>query len=79
MLAAVLEGLGSCSAPGLRERMDAAQKLLQGAPRPRSFGDDAAENDSRAEELWSAGGKACGALAAPDAPLSRVMARIMAQ
>jgi len=79
VLADVLEALGACTAPGLRERADAARKLVQGKLRPRSFGDAATQNDALAEELWSAGGKVCGALAAPDAPLSRVMARVMAK
>jgi len=49
VLAGVLDALGKCSPPSLREAMDAARKSLAKNQRPRSFS-DAAENETAAAE-----------------------------
>ncbi|MGO4884708.1 MAG: chloride channel protein [Bryobacteraceae bacterium] len=82
VLAAVLEVLDRCSAstalpPDLTGRMENARKLLLKGQRPRSYGDAIETLTSTAEDLWSAGSKTCGS--PPDAPLSRVMAKLMAR
>ena len=83
VLSAVLDLLDQCSPAArpadLKSRMEAARRLLVKGRRPPSYS-DAIENDtSTAEQLWTAGTKACGATPPPDAPISRIMARLMAQ
>jgi hypothetical protein len=50
--------------------MGAARRLLVNGKRPPA---------STAEELWTAGAKACGSMPPADAPLSRLMARLIAR
>ncbi len=83
VLAAVLDVLDHCPAQalpaGLKGQMAGARKLLVKGARPPSYS-DAAENDtSVAEQLWAAGAKGCTSMPTADAPLSRIMARLMAR
>jgi len=80
VVAGVLDLLDRCSPAAvpadLKNRMEAARRLLVKGRRP---GTKAIEsNTSAAEQLWTAGAHACGPMP-PDAPLSRVMARLTAQ
>jgi tetratricopeptide (TPR) repeat protein len=70
LLAAVLDVLDPCSS--LKGQLAGARKLLvKGA---------AVDNiTSVAEQLWTAGAKACSSMPPADAPLSRIMARLMAR
>jgi CIC family chloride channel protein len=83
LLAGVLDVLDQCSGSALpadlKGQMEAARRLLVKGRRPPSYS-DAIENDtSAAEQLWTAGTKACGSMPPPDAPISRSVARLMAQ
>jgi hypothetical protein len=59
--------------------MEAARRLLVKGRRPPSYSDAIENNTSVAEQLWTAGAKACGSMPPADAPLSRIMARLMAR
>jgi CIC family chloride channel protein len=74
VLGAVLDVLDQCS-PGslpapLKAQVDAARRQLVKGKRPPV---------SMAEELWTAGAKACGSMPPADAPLSRIMVRLIAR
>jgi hypothetical protein len=62
----------------LKNRMGAARRLLVKGRLPGSYGEAIESNTSAAEQLWMAGAHACGPIP-PDAPLSRVMARLTAR
>jgi CIC family chloride channel protein len=83
VLAGVLDVLDQCSAgapPGsLKDQMASARKFLAKGRRPPSYSDAIENNASVAEQLWTAGTQACGSLPPADAPLSRIMARLMAR
>jgi tetratricopeptide (TPR) repeat protein len=83
LLAAVLDVLDQCSAQALpanlQGQMAGARKLLAKGPRPPSYSDAVESNTSVAEQLWTAGAKACNSMPPADAPLSRIMARLMAR
>ena len=83
VLAGVLDVLDQCSPAalpaGLRQKMEAARRLLVKGRRPPSYSDATENNMSLAELLWTAGAKACGSMPPADAPLSRIMARLMAR
>jgi len=79
VLAQVLDILDKCPAPDLKARLLTARAALVSSQRPRSYGDAAESNTILAERLWTAAPKSCGALPPPDAPLSRIMARLMAR
>lgn len=77
LLARVLEALDHCA--GLKDQADAARKFLVNGRRPPSYG-DAIENDTTvAEQIWMAAAKSCASMPPADAPLSRVMARLLAR
>ena len=83
VLAAVLDMLDQCSPAAvpadMKSRIEAARRLLvKGRPAP-SYSDAIENNTSVAEQLWTAAAKACGSMPPADAPLSRVMARLMAR
>jgi chloride channel protein, CIC family len=81
VLAGVLDVLDQCSPAALpadlKSQMEAARKLLVKGWRPPSYSDATDNVTSVAEQLWTAGAKACGAMPPADAPLSRVMARLI--
>jgi CIC family chloride channel protein len=83
VLAGVLDVLDQCSPAalpaGLRQKMETARRLLVKGRRPPSYSDATENNMSLAELLWTAGAKACGSMPPADAPLSRIMARLMAR
>jgi chloride channel protein, CIC family len=83
VLAGVLDVLDQCSAAALpatlKGQMDAARKLLVKGRRPSSYSDAVENNTSVAEQLWTAGAQVCGSMPPAEAPLSRVMARLMAR
>ena len=83
VVAEVLDVLDQCppaAVPAdLKNRMEAARRLLAKGRRPASYSDAIESNTSAAEELWTEGAKYCGSMPAADAPLSRVMARLMAR
>jgi len=83
VLAGVLDVLDQCSPAalpaGLTQKMEAARRLLVKGRRPPSYSDATENNMSLAELLWTAGAKACGSMPPADAPLSRIMARLMAR
>jgi len=83
VLAAVLDVLDRCSVAALpaalREQMEGARKLLVRGRRPPSYSDAIENNTSVAEQLWTAGAQACGSMPAADAPLSRIMASLLAR
>ena len=83
VLAAVLDVLDQCSPAALpaklKGQMESARKLLAKGKRPPSYGDATENNTSVAEQLWTAGTTVCGSMPAADAPLSRVMARLVAR
>jgi CIC family chloride channel protein len=83
VVAEVLDVLDQCpprAVPAdLKTRMETARRLLVKGRRPASYSDAIESNTSAAEKLWTAGAKACGSMPAVDAPLSRVMARLMAR
>jgi hypothetical protein len=54
----------------LKAQVDAARRQLVKGKRPPV---------SMAEELWTAGAKACGSMPPADAPLSRIMVRLIAR
>jgi tetratricopeptide (TPR) repeat protein len=70
VLAAVLDVLDPCSS--LKGQMASARKLL-------AKGDAVDNITSAAEQLWTAGAKSCSSMPPADAPLSRIMARLMAR
>ena len=82
VLAGVLDVLDRCSAAALpaslKGQMADARKLLVKG-RPPSYSDAIENNTSVAEQLWKASTPACGSMPAADAPLSRIMARLMAR
>ena len=75
VLAAVLDVLDQCSSAG----MEAARRLLLKTGRPPSYSDAIEINTSVTEQLWTAGAQACGSMPPADAPLSRIVARLMAR
>jgi len=77
VLAAVLDALDKCAPPSLKETMDNARNSLVAGRPPRSLTEAAENNTSEAEQLWTAGAKVCGSMPPADAPLSRVMARLL--
>ena len=83
VLAGVLYVLDHCSPAALpatlKDQMEAARRLLVKGRRPPSYSDAIENNTSVAEQLWTAGAKACGSMPPADAPLSRIMARLMAR
>ncbi len=79
LLAAVLDVLDQCPPAGLKSQMESARASLAKPNRPPSYGDAADQNTAVASRFWAAIQKPCTALPAPDAPLSKVMARVMAQ
>jgi tetratricopeptide (TPR) repeat protein len=83
VLAEVLDVLDNCTPAALpadlQSRMESARRLAVKGRRPPSYGAAIESNTSEAEQLWMAGTKACGAMPPADAPLSRVMARLMAR
>jgi chloride channel protein, CIC family len=82
VLTGVLDALDKCSPPSLREAVGAARKLLAENQRPRPPSYAAEKETAAAEELWAAGAataKSCSAWPPADAPLSRVMAKLMAR
>jgi chloride channel protein, CIC family len=83
VVAQVLDVLDRCAAaalpPTLKSQMEGARKLLAKGRRPPSYSDAIENNTSAAEQLWTAGAKVCGSTPPSDAPLSRVMARLMAR
>jgi CIC family chloride channel protein len=83
VLAGVLDVLDHCSPAALpatlKDQMEAARRLLVKGRRPPSYSDAIENNTSVAEQLWTAGAKACGSMPPADAPLSRIMARLMAR
>jgi len=78
VLAGVLAVLDQCPPPELKTSMDAARKSLQ-VSRPASYSDAFENTATLAEQLWAAVPKTCSALPPPDAPLSRVLARLTAR
>jgi CIC family chloride channel protein len=82
VVAEVLDVLDRCSAvalpAALKDQMEGARKLLVKG-RPPSYSDAIEYDTSVAEQLWTAGAKVCGSMPPPDAPLSRVMARLVAR
>ena len=83
VLAEVLDVLDKCDPKalpaGLKDQIEGARRLLVKGRRPPSYGDAMEHNTLLAEQLWTAGTKACGSLPPADAPLTRVMARLMAR
>jgi CIC family chloride channel protein len=83
VLADVLDVLDNCPPAALpaalKEQMESARRSLVTGRRPTSYSDAAENNTSLAEQLWAAEGKVCGSMPPPDAPLSRIMARLMAR
>jgi hypothetical protein len=83
VLSAVLDVLDNCSPASLpaylKEQMEAARRLLVKGRGPASYDDAMDNNTSVAEQLWTAGTKACSSMPPPDAPLSRIMARLIAR
>jgi CIC family chloride channel protein len=79
VLAAVLDVLDLCQSPELKPRIDAARKTLADRRRPASYSDATEATATLAEQLWAAAPKPCSALPPPDAPLSRVLGRLMAR
>jgi len=83
VLAGALDVLDQCSPAtlpaSLKDSMAASRRLLTKGRRPRSYSDAIENNTSVAEQLWTAGAQACGAIPPADAPLSRIMARLMAR
>jgi chloride channel protein, CIC family len=83
LLAAVLDMLDNCTPPvlppALKVQMDASRKLLVKGRRPPLYGDATENNTAAAEQLWTAGTKACGSMPSADAPISRIMARLIAR
>jgi tetratricopeptide (TPR) repeat protein len=88
VLAEVLDVLDNCSPAALpadlKSRMETVRRWLVKGRRPPSYGavtdnNTTDNNTTAAEQLWMAGTKACGAMPSADAPLSRVMARLMAR
>jgi tetratricopeptide (TPR) repeat protein len=83
LLAGVLDVLDNCAPsvlpPALRAQMDASRKLLANGRRTPSYGDAIENNISVAEQLWTAGTKACGSVPSADVPISRIMARLLAR
>jgi chloride channel protein, CIC family len=87
VLAGVLDVLDNCSTAALpaalpaalKDQMEGARKLLVKGRRPSSYSDAIENNTSVAEQLWTAGAKVCGSMPPADAPLSRVMAKLMAR
>jgi CIC family chloride channel protein len=83
VLAGVLDVLDHCSPAALpatlKDQMEAARRLLVKGRRPPSYSDAIENNTSVAEQFWTAGAKACGSMPPADAPLSRIMARLMAR
>ncbi|MGD0364428.1 MAG: chloride channel protein [Bryobacteraceae bacterium] len=83
VLAEVLDVLDKCDAKALpavlKDQIESTRRLLVKGRRPASYGDATEHNTSLAEQLWTAGQKACGSLPPADAPLTRVMARLMAR
>jgi tetratricopeptide (TPR) repeat protein/CBS domain-containing protein len=83
LVAGIVDALDQCPPAalpaGLKDRMETARRLTVKDRRPPSYG-DAIENDtSVAEQLWTEGTKACGSMPPADAPLSRIMARLLAR
>lgn len=79
VLARVLDALDKCSPADAADLMETARKSAAKRGRPRSYGDATDDNISTAVKLWQAGTQSCGAILPPDAPLSRVMMRLMAR
>ena len=82
VVAGVLDLLDRCSPAAvpadLKNRMEAARRLLAKGRRSGSYSEAIESNTSAAEQLWTAGAHECGPMP-PDAPLSRVMARLTAR
>jgi tetratricopeptide (TPR) repeat protein len=77
VLAGVLDTLDRCSLA--KDQMETARRLMVKGRRPVSYGDAIEKDTTVAEQLWMAGAKACGSMPPADAPLSRVMARLLAR
>jgi CIC family chloride channel protein len=81
VLGAVLDVLDRCPPAALpatlKAQMEGARRLLIKGRRPPSYSDGIENNTSLAEQLWTAGARACGSMPPSDAPLSRVMAKLM--
>jgi len=83
VLAEVLDVLDNCSPDALpaalKDQLEDARKLLVKGRRPPSYSDAIENITVVAEQLWTAGAKVCGSVPQADAPLSRVMAKLMAR
>jgi chloride channel protein, CIC family len=83
VLAGVLDVLDNCPSAAipaaLKDQMESARKLLAVGLRPPSFSDAIEDSTAVSEQLWTEGAKVCGSMPPADAPLSRVMARLMAR
>ncbi len=82
VVAAVLDVLDHCPAAlpaDLKIQMEAARRLVGKVPRPPSYSDASEHNTSVAEQLWTAAAKTCRSMPPADAPISRVMAKLMAR
>jgi CIC family chloride channel protein len=79
VLVGVLDVLDQCSPAALTDQLGQARRLVVKGRRPASYSDAVEKIAAVAEQLWREGAKACGAVPAADAPLSRIMARLMAR
>jgi chloride channel protein, CIC family len=83
VLAGVLDVLDQCApaAPSatLKDQMEQARRLVVKGRRPASYSDAVEKITSVAELLWTAGAKVCASVPPADAPLSRIMAHLMAR
>jgi CIC family chloride channel protein len=83
VLAEILDVLDRCSPAAvpaaLKDAMQSARRLSVKGRRPPSYSEAIEKNTLAAEELWTAGAKACGSMPPADAPLSRIMARLVAR
>jgi tetratricopeptide (TPR) repeat protein len=83
VLSAVLDVLDQCSPAtlpaDLKASIEAARRLLVKTGRPPSYSYAMENNTSVTEQVWTAGAQVCGSMPPADAPLSRVVARLMAR
>jgi len=82
VLSGVLDLLDECSpaalAPTLKDNMETARRSLLNPRRPASYSDAIEQDTTIAEQLWTSGAKACN-FPPPDAPMSRIIARLAAR
>jgi len=82
VLAEILDALDKCPqaalSEGVKGNREAARRLLIKGRRPESYSDEIESDTAAAEELWKGGAQGCSGTPA-DAPLSKVMGRLMAR